>query len=46
MKEFLSIILIFIVGVLFSFILSNRVEEVNKADLVQNYSYNSEISNN
>lgn len=46
MKEFLSILLIFVFGIVFSFILSNRVEEVDKANLVQNYTVNSNISNN
>ena len=46
MKEFLSVLLIFVFGVIFSFILCNRVEEVDKAELAQNYSINSQISNN
>lgn len=46
MKEFLSVLLIFIFGIVFSFILCNRVEEVDKADLAQNYTVNSQISNN
>ena len=47
MKEILSIVLIFIFGIVFSFLLSNRVEEMESGNnLVQNYSYNCEISNN
>lgn len=47
MKEILSVILIFVFGIVFSFLLSNRVEEMdNENNLVQNYSYNCEIYNN
>lgn len=46
MKEILSVLLIFVFGIVFSFILCNRVEEVDKAYLAQNYTVNSQISNN
>ena len=46
MKELLSVLLIFIFGIVFSFIFINRAEEVDKANLAQNYTINNQISNN
>jgi len=47
MKDFFSIVFVFILGVLVLFALCNRTEQFeNSNKLVQNYSSNCEISNN
>ena len=47
MKDFVSIVLVSVLGVLVLFGLCNRTEQFEKENkLVQNYSYNCEFSNN
>ena len=47
MKEILSVLLVYVFGVLFIFAICSRSEQIVKEDnLVQNYSINCEISNN
>lgn len=47
MKDFVSIVFVSILGVLVLLALCNRTEQFEKENkLVQNYSYNCEVSNN
>lgn len=47
MKGFLSIVLVYIFGIVFAFMMCDRAQEMdNNTNLVQNYTINSEISNN
>ena len=47
MKDFLSLVFVFVLGVLVLFALCNRTEQFEKSNkLAQNYSSNCEISNN